>query len=188
MAELGAIASIVQIADVGFRLSIKLFAFAETVASADKEIIFTSKDVSLTSSVLKEIGEILRQDEESCLYSPRAIQTATDIVSECQGVFLEIEEILIERVPNISSKLGDNVRKAAMMVERFEWSYWQPKLQLLRSNLDRLKSSLLVMLHVITYKRLQRHAFISNVNYLAHVCLAQNLRQRVPAKSPSFGT
>lgn len=63
MAEFAAVASIIQIADIGFRLSIKLFSFAESVANADQAIISTSKDVSLTSSVLKEVGEVLKKDQ-----------------------------------------------------------------------------------------------------------------------------
>lgn len=38
VAELGVIASVIQIADVGFRLSTKLYDSAGTVASADKTI------------------------------------------------------------------------------------------------------------------------------------------------------
>ena len=82
MAELGAVASINRIADVGFRLSVKLFAFAETVASADKAIISTSKDVSLTASVLREVGQVLRKDQTFRTCSPEAIKTATAIVIE----------------------------------------------------------------------------------------------------------
>ena len=59
MAELGVIASVIQIADVGLRLSIKLYTFGEIVASADRSVISISKDVSFTSSVLKELGHIL---------------------------------------------------------------------------------------------------------------------------------
>ena len=56
MAELGVIASVVQTADTGLRLSIKLCTFGEILASAGKSVLSISKDVSLTSSVLKELG------------------------------------------------------------------------------------------------------------------------------------
>ena len=188
MAELAAVASIIQIADVGFRLSVKLFAFAETVASADKAIIFTSKDVSLTSSVLKEVGQVLRKDQTSRTYSPEAIKTATAIVTECSEVFTEMERVLVEKVPNISSNRGDRTSRATMALERFKWPYWQPKLQLLRSNLDRLRSTLLVMLNVITYQKLLRHVLVHLNNPCADTAVARNLRQSTPVKQPSFGT
>ena len=156
MAEFAAVASIIQIADVGFRLSLKLFTFAETVASADQAVISTSKDVSLTSSVLKEVGEVLKKDDSFRNYSANAISTATAIVVECSEVFQSMEKILVEKVPNISSNRRDQSSRTTMALERFRWTYWQPKLQLLRSNLDRLRSTLLVMLNVITYQRLLR--------------------------------
>lgn len=157
MAELAAVASIVQIADIGFRLSIKLFSFAESVASADQAIISTSKDVSLTSSVLKEVGEVLKKDQSFGTYSATAIQTAAAIVTECSEVFQAMEKVLLEKVPNINANRKEKGLRTTMTLERFKWSYWQPKLQLLRGNLDRLRSTLLVMLNVITYQRLLRY-------------------------------
>ena len=189
MAELAAVASIIQIADVGFRLSVKLFAFAETVASADKAIVVTSKDVSLTSSVLKEVGEVLRKDQTFRTYSPEAIKTATAIVTECSEVFQEMDRVLVEKIPNISSRRGDKTSRATMALERFKWPYWQPKLRLLQTNLDRLRSTLLVMLNVITYQRLLRRVhYLHQMKSTTDALAAQNLHQSTPVKRPSFGT
>ena len=168
MAQLAAAASIIQIADVGFRLGVKLFAFAETVANADKAIIFTSKDVSLTSSVLKEVGEVLKKDQAFRTYSSEAIQTAAAVVEECSEVFKEMEQILVEKVPNIHSEHGGRLSRVTTTLERFKWSYWQPRLQLLRSNLDILRSTLLVMLNVITYQRLIRLKFSDSIESHIH--------------------
>ena len=156
MAELGIIASVVQIADVGLRLSIKLYTFGEIVASADRSVISISKDVSLTSGVLKELGQILDQDRETRTFSENAVETANGVVKECLEVFREMEDTLVKRLPNLGSGKegnGERVKRATVMLERLRWGYLQPKLQLLRSNLDRLKSTLLLMLNVITYAR-----------------------------------
>lgn len=156
MAELGIIASVVQIADVGLRLSIKLYTFGEIVASADRSVISISKDVSLTSGVLKELGQILDKDRETRTFSENAVQTADGIVKECLEVFQEMENILVKKMPGLAKeggKGGERTKKAVVMLERLKWGYLQPKLQLLRSNLDRLKSTLLLMLNVITYAR-----------------------------------
>lgn len=87
MAELGIIASIIQIADVGLRLSLKLYTFGETVASADRTVLSISKDISLTSSVLKELGHNLEKDKEAQICSENAIKTAEEVVQECLVVF-----------------------------------------------------------------------------------------------------
>lgn len=75
MAELSIIASIVSIAEIGCRLSTSLYTSGITVASADRSIIAISKHVSLTSSVLKELGNILQQDHEAKAPSERVIGT-----------------------------------------------------------------------------------------------------------------
>ena len=159
MAELGIIASVVQIADIGLRLSVKLYTFGEIVAGADRSVISISKDVSLTSGVLKELGQILDSDRETRTFSEPAVQTADGIVKECLGVFQEMESMLVKKLPILAQgdsgdwKSGQRANKATVMLERLKWGYLQPKLQLLRSNLDRLKSTLLLMLNVITYAR-----------------------------------
>ena len=158
MAELGIIAAVGQIADIGLRLSIKLYTFGEIVADADRSVISISKDVSLTSGVLKELGQILDKDKESRTFSENAVRTADGVVKECLDVFQEMENILVKKFPGLGGKGkegrgGEKPKRATVMLERLKWGYLQPKLQLLRSNLDRLKSTLLLMLNVITYAK-----------------------------------
>ena len=154
MAELGIIAAVAQIADVGLRLSIKLYTFGEVVASADRAVISISKDVSLTSGVLKELGQILEKDRKSRTFSENAIQTADGVVKECLEVFQEMDSILVKKLPSLGvGRKEERPKRAMVLLEKLKWGYLQPKLQLLRSNLDRLKSTLLLMLNVITYAR-----------------------------------
>lgn len=124
MAEFGIIAAVAQIADVGLRLSIKLYTFGEIVASADRSVISISKDVSLTSGVLKELGQILDKDRESRTLSENALQTADGIVKECLEVFQEMETILVKKLPNLEGRgkegRGERVKRATAMLERLK--------------------------------------------------------------------
>ena len=155
MAELGVIASVIQIADTGLRLSIKLYTFGEIVASADKAVLTLSKDVSLTSSVLKELGQILENDGkvDAKFLTRTAIKTADEVVKECLEVFKEMDTIIVKKMPNLRAPGVQKSSKATVLLERLKWPYLQPKLQLLQINLDRLKSTILLMLNVITYAR-----------------------------------
>lgn len=159
MAELGLVASVVQIADTGIKLSITLYTFAETVVTADKSIKEIASDVSLTSSVLEELGQNLKKDQKSRLCSENAVKTAEGIVKECGVIFKEINETLTTTLnkikPPAKDKDGTHAGKkmAVAALERLKWPFLQPKMQLLRSNLDRLKSTLVLMLNVITYAR-----------------------------------
>ena len=86
------------------------------------------------------------------LLSENAVDTADTVVKECLEVFQEMESILVKKLPNLSTQAGKTARPV-LLLERLRWSYLQPKLQLPRGNLDRLKSTLLLMLNVITYAR-----------------------------------
>lgn len=156
MAEFAAVAAIIQVADSGLRLSTTLFTFAETVASADRTISAISKDVSLTSSVLKELANILTQDKSPRVYSDTAIESAIAVVNECSGLFQELHSMLIEKLPKHSSQRREKISRTTLALERLKWPYLQPKMNLLQSNLDRLKSSLLVILNVISLAKMMK--------------------------------
>ena len=156
MAELGAIAAIIQVADTGLRLSTTLFTFAETVAHADKSINTISKDVSLTSAVLKELANILTQDKSTRAYSDTAIESAIAVVNECSGLFQELHSMLVEKLPKHSSGPRVKVSRTTLALERLKWPYLQSKMNILQSNLDRLKSSLLVILNVISLAKMMK--------------------------------
>lgn len=65
MAELGLIASMIQLAGMGMKLSIRMYSYAETVSSADKSMKAIAKDISLTSTVLQELGNHMEEDKNS---------------------------------------------------------------------------------------------------------------------------
>ena len=142
MAEIGIVASVIQLAGAGFKLSVGLYAFAETVSSADKDIKHIAKEVSLTSAVLNELGDSLRDDSQKSIISDNAIRTAGDIVRECSTIFSDI---------NIALEKGAGKGTGKFSLGKLKWPFLQPKMDLLRSNLERLKSTLILMLHVLAY-------------------------------------
>lgn len=153
MAELGLIAAVVQVVDVGIRLSEKLYTFGQTVASADESILFISKDISHTCSILRTIEHSLKRDCKAELYSRNAVSTAETIVKECLAIFREMDSALSKKITRIGLD-GNSSRVAITALERLRWPFLKPKMMLLWSNLDKLKSSLLLMLNVFIYARL----------------------------------
>ena len=154
MAELGIIASIVQIADIGLRLGLRLYTFGETVASADRSISAVSNDVSLTSSILKELGRTLEEDKAG-ICSSNAVKTAEAIVRECSKAFQEMDDLLLKKVPSLQAQAipGEKKSRATVMLEKLRWSTIKSKVECLRSNLDRMKSTLTLMINVIIYAK-----------------------------------
>ena len=153
MAELALLASIVQIADTGYRLSLKLYTSGEAISSADRTIITISKDISLTSTVLKELGEILRRDQEEKerICSENLIQTAGNTVKECLDAFEELDKMILKNMPNLSQ--GHRATRATMALEKLKWPFIQPRVQLLRGSLDMLRANISLMLNVLIYAR-----------------------------------
>ena len=154
IAALGILASIAQLADYGFKLSIKLYTFSSAVSTADTSIRSISNDVSLTSSVLQELCRIIKSDDEHVV-SETAIEATKQTVKECLKIFEELDKALEKSLGNLG-KGGvpedgkKRVNRGTVMLERLKWPFKQPKMELLRSNLDRLKASLTLMLQVST--------------------------------------
>ena len=156
LAAIGIIASIAQLADYGFKLSVKLYTFAEAVSSADRSINTISNDVSLTSTVLRELSEILKADDAHYV-SERAIAATEQTVKDCFVVFEELsgalDRSLKSSVPASGKDGKAKVKSSRAALEKLKWPFLQPKMELLRSDLDRLKASLTLMLQVLSYAR-----------------------------------
>ena len=162
MAEIGLAASVIQIASTGLKLSTTLYSFAETVSTADKSITHIAKDVSLTSAILSELGSKLELDKASGIASENAIATAQEIILECSKIFKEIEVALGKSIGNEAARKANTgkYRIGKHVLERLRWPFLQPKMELLRSNLESLKSTLILMLQVLSYAiKAQRYAW-----------------------------
>lgn len=146
-AALGVVASVAQLADYGFKLSLKLYTFSSAVSTASTSIRTLSSDVSLTSTVLQELCHIIRSDD-SHVVSNSAIEATSQTVKSCLEVFAELEDVLDKSLGRM-----EEGRKGKAALEKLKWPFKQPRMELLRSNLDRLKASLTLMLQVLTYAR-----------------------------------
>ena len=162
MAEVfGLVAAIVGVAETGINLSLTLYTFSKTAASAEKDIKDVATDVSLTSSILQELGTSLELDRESKLCSDSALQTTRNVVKECQDIFVEIDGAILKALAKHGSLSGKMAWSTKM-----KWPFLQPKMELLRVNLERLRSTLVLMLNVLSYagQVKRRHADLLNTN------------------------
>ena len=151
MAELALLASIVQIADVGLRLSSRLFLFGQTVATADRSIVAISKDVKLTSYVLQHLGQTFK-DDKNFIHSRKATETAEEVAQECSNVFEEMDTILLKKLSHLKDESSTEKKaRGKILLERLKWPTLKGKMDLLSCNLDRLKSTLTLMLEVLNY-------------------------------------
>ncbi|KAL1846518.1 hypothetical protein Plec18170_009097 [Paecilomyces lecythidis] len=143
----GIAASIIQIADLGAKLSVKLCEFYRQIKSANQSIQSLSSDVALTCNILRELGENLKQDEETKLCSTGAFDTAQEVLKECESVFTQIRDTIEAQAQEqdpARNRFYRAFRKDSIaLIER--------DLNTLRGNLDRLRSTMLLLLNVIMY-------------------------------------
>lgn len=142
---LGIAASILQIAELGTKLSIKLCIFYRQVKNANESLQSLSSDVSLTCNILRQFGENLQQDEQTRFCSEQAFETAQEVLGECERVFMQIDGAIDASDRSMAhSRLHRTARKFGIaLLER--------DIDVLRGNLERLKSTMLLMLNVIMY-------------------------------------
>jgi hypothetical protein len=152
IAAVGVVASVAQLADYGFRLSIKLISYSEAVSRADKTIESLSNEVSFTSGVLKVLGDILEHDDAK-LINRTAVEATQGTVKECFVVFEGLTKILDKALPKNADEKGARGGKGMKFRERMKWPFMEPKVELMRANLDRLKMNLTLMLEVLKFAR-----------------------------------
>jgi hypothetical protein len=141
---LGIAASIIQVADLGAKLSVRLFSFYHRYKNADQSIQNLSSDVALTCAILRELGEIVEKDEQAQLCSEEAFRTLQAILGQARDVLEQIKSMI---------SYSDHPRKTPLqqVTQKLRTILREPNLDPLKGNLERLKSTMLLLLNVIMY-------------------------------------
>ena len=145
MEAIGAIASILQIAQAGVKLSISLYTLAEAIGSANKDVGQVAKDIALFSSVLKDLGKTLDRGRKSKSYREEAYETSQAIVKECESIFGEISDVFKEA--NVDAKGPATLSR----MKKAKWVFRKSRVQVLRGNLESLKSTVALQLAVLQF-------------------------------------
>ncbi|KAK5944618.1 hypothetical protein PMZ80_003901 [Knufia obscura] len=143
---IGLAASVVQIAEVGGKLSVKLFTFTRKVKNANKSIDALSQDIAATGAVLKQLGETLSKDASLKVCSQEALDTAKTLVEDTKKVFDGLEKLI-----DGDEKSSNKFLKGISWKQRLKFPFLEPQIAQVQANLERLKSSLLVILNVLIF-------------------------------------
>lgn len=136
MAELALLASIVQLADIGAKLSINLFSIAESIRSASADARMIAVEVSLFSASLRSLGKCL----DNRLADNRALrETTTCLMTSCKSIVQEVSALA-------SGFDGKPSKSAARLLSGFRWTYKKSRISFLRSSLESLKTTMLLLI------------------------------------------
>lgn len=118
--------------------------------TADQHLQNLFNNVALASTVLRLLCDNLRKDDQGKLYSTEAFSTTQRALNECKNVFTQIGNSIDQNQNSAGSgKTRMRMQRAAKRVS-FVLTREQ-ELELLATNLERLKSTLHLMLNVIMY-------------------------------------
>lgn len=149
---IGVAASIIQVADLGAKLSVKLFSFYQRVRSASESIQLLSNEIALVSAILRELGDNLKEEEASKLCSKEAFHTLSLVLNQARDVLGQIQGIVDENDQKGKSRFQQMTGKLRVV-------YQETSIDQLKTKLERLKSTMLLLLNVITYAgQIRRYA------------------------------
>lgn len=131
---IGLAASVVQIAGTGLKISKEIYVYNQSVKDVDKRLRDIAKHVEFTSNIISELGSLFGSEKTVALISENAVRTANGVVRECEGVFLNL----------------DGLMKKGLRRKVF-FPFREAKIDLLSANLERLKSSLCLLVQVVVH-------------------------------------
>lgn len=158
------IVSIAGLAGFGIQMVQVLNQYASSVKDSKGHIGSIIYDIKLTTSVLEEFDAHLKEEslaksdpKADCavMLSGGAGEAAAHAIKRCRTVFDEICELLKVK----KTQLEDGKFKLELKVslsQKLKWNFLQPRIELLRSDLDKIKATLQLQLTVVTYGLMKR--------------------------------
>jgi hypothetical protein len=143
MAELAA--SIIGISSFGVKLTLTLYDFGATTASAKRQTDYIAKHVTLYSNVLELLAERLEADAP--MISEAAMDVAEELYDQSDELFSRIRKLLPRK---------DDLN----FFQKIAWNFKKPKVDLLVGELEYLKSTVQLLVTVIfAGKKIQSYRF-----------------------------
>ncbi|KAJ4502782.1 hypothetical protein HRR83_009505 [Exophiala dermatitidis] len=161
---LGIAAGVVQLADLGARLSVNLYTFSRKVKDANKEIDSLCNDIAGTGAVLKTLGEQIKTDLDPRLFKNETIIQAQRLMNDCKGLYDEINEAIDRHGKDDDDSSADKGKSAEIpgppgmrrLWTKVRWPFVQGKIKALKSRLGYLKAELMLMLQGLILVALAR--------------------------------
>ncbi|KAI7505775.1 hypothetical protein KC347_g7835 [Hortaea werneckii] len=134
-----------QVAEVGFKLCDTLHSSVRDFKNAERDVKRVANEVKTASWALKQLGALLQQDEAIKRTKPGAISEASTALNQCSEAFAEVQIILPASGGSSASSLS--------VATRFKWATRKSKVNSLLANLERLKTTLVLVFKVISYAK-----------------------------------
>ena len=152
MDGLSAAASILGIATAGLQVSIKLVSFATQVGTASDRITAIGNDVSLVAGLLQQLGELMGEKTSEggiSIFNQAGLDTTMHSANMCNRIFKDLQQAVFKASTQLRESkkvMGGKFKLSA--TEKAKWPFLQPKIDMLRQDLQEAKGTLMLMLQV----------------------------------------
>ena len=143
---IGLTASVLQLADLGAKLSVKLFNVSKQVKNASAHYESVSQEVASTNAVVQQLSALLSEDSSRQLFGPVAIQTTGTSIVACEELF---KSLLDDITPKLKADTSSTAKMFAEWKHRLTLPYRQTELTSKQSKLRQLKGTLMLNLNII---------------------------------------
>lgn len=159
MAEVvGLVSGLMTIAEAGLRLYQTLNHLAEGIASAEGDIILVSTDLKATTSVVNLVREFIQTSAQSrSVVIQKGLATIPSLTDQCNYVFEKLKNLVSYLEPyhdstSATAHGGTLVRSDHQhrfkLLDKWKWQQQKPKVEILRTYLESLKSNLSLLLSI----------------------------------------
>ena len=147
IAALGVAAGALQLADLGARLSVRLFTVSKQVKNATATYSAISQEVSFTSSVLKQLHDTLQDGGQQKAHNQKSLVVLQELTKDCKDIFLDIESMV-----SFCAKPGasSTSKTFSQWRHRLSLPYKEKTIAEHQCKLERVKSLLSLMLHMLS--------------------------------------
>lgn len=142
-------------AGAGYQLAKTLYTCAKSIKNAEKEIGMIAVEVKLTSTVLESLAGVLADGDITSLCSETLRSDARGAMDGCKGAFDELNRAL-------KSTLEGRKDGRILFSKRARWPITKTKMATLQSYLERLKTTLMLMLDVLSLASKQTSQYVGS--------------------------
>jgi hypothetical protein len=177
MDVLSSAAAILAIATAGAQCSFKLISFASQIKTAPESINHVAEDVSITTNILQQLGEIIKDsiEEQKPLgrspdneivarssatssaklsESPRsilnesALEDVLKLARSCADIFTSLNSNLQVASQQLSARPRTKEKIKLSRMERLKWPFLQTEIETMRKELAGKKANLMLLLQI----------------------------------------
>lgn len=147
-------ASIIGIAEAGFQIATKLITLATQISTASDRVSSIGNDISLTSGVLRQLGELINQNQKTTddgisIFKEDGLELTRKSAAACERIFLEVKNEAMKASKQIRESKWLGVGKMKLSnAEKAKWPFIQPSIEILRADLREAKGTLMLMLQL----------------------------------------